>query len=239
MKKFTFLFILIVVLCFTNFSFAQLSRQQAIDSVLNQIIPADTGKVNLYFALSSYSITDSIQLSVGSAISCPFENNYVLFVNDHPFANWNHPCRYIFMDTITGDYSIVNKNTFPLNINNDFEIVLEVPVPVPTNLPVNTDAIVEGLEPNPHLFAVLISGKRNENPNINDTIDKYRFSNDVAVVYNTLIEVYGYTKDNIFVHFYDGNGTNPNYLNDFDAGSPSNDIDYPAYKDRIMETFLT
>ena len=109
MKKLKFLPVLLIVICFANLSVAQLTQQQTIDKVLNEIIPADTGKINLYFALGQYTNTDSIQLPDGNAIVCPFDNNFIFFVNDHPFANWNHPCRYIFIDTITGGYNIATK----------------------------------------------------------------------------------------------------------------------------------
>jgi hypothetical protein len=222
-------------------SFAQFTRQQAIDKVLNEILPADTGNINLYITTDVYTGSENIEMPDGSLILNPFENSYVFFVNDYPFANWNHPCRYIFICQATGEYSVVYKNVYPLGVNDDFTVVLEIPVPVPVNLPVNTEAVLTGLSPNPNLYAVLISGKINENPAINDTIDKFRFSNDIAVVYNTLIDVYGYKKENIFVHFYNGNGTNPDYgefMEDFDGIPYSNDIDYPAYRDRIEETFL-
>jgi len=240
MKKLKFFAFIMLINLLVWPSFAQFTRQQAIDKVLNEILPADTGNINLYIATDVYTGSENIELPDGSLILNPFENNYVFFVNDFPFANWNHPCRYIFISQATGDYSVVYKNVYPLGVNDDFTVVLEIPVPVPANLPVNTEAVVTGLSPNPNLYAVLISGKINNNPNINDTIDKYRFSNDVAVVYNTLIDVYGYKKENIFVHFYIGSGTNPDYddMEDFDGYPYSNDIDYPAYKERIEETFL-
>lgn len=51
-----------------------------------------------------------------------------------------------------------------------------------------------------------------------------------------MIQVYGFTKENIFVHYYEGFS---NFGNDLDdPEEPSYDIDYPAHEMNIQQTFL-
>lgn len=231
-----YLIILLLTMC-TTVAFAQFTRQQAIDEVLNEIVVADTGNINVYSAYTLKSYNDSINLVFDTTLLCPYNYNWVFFVDDHPMAGWTHQCRYIFMDSITGNYQIADADQYPACFDNigcsEYEVVSQVySYPVAT-LPPNQNGTYYTTTTNDNLYAVLIV-----------TQDAYqypgnmpnRFWYDVSVVYNTLIQVYGYSKDNIYVHYYDG--TSPRSPEDLDdPQDPSYDIDYPASKTRILETF--
>ena len=100
-------------------------------------------------------------------------------------------------------------------------------------MPPNQNAPDHTTTTNDNLYAVLIVTQDAEQwpgdkPN--------RFWYDVSVVYNTLIQVYGYSDDNIYVHYYDG--TSPRSHEDLDDPIDNeNHFDYPASKSRILETF--
>ncbi len=221
----------------TTVAFAQFTRQQAIDKVLNEIVVADTGNINVYAAYSVKNYQDTISLNYDTILLCPYNYNWVFFVDDYPIANWNHACRYIFMDSLTGDFQIINENQYPECFNyadgDEYEMVSQVysyPVAI---LPPNQDPPDYTTTANDNLYAVLIvtedaaPGAHNENPN--------RFWYDVSLVYNTLIQVYGYTDENIFVHYWDGSSKyDPSDLNE---NNGENHIDYNASKSRILETF--
>ena len=57
----------------------------------------------------------------------------------------------------------------------------------------------------------------------------------MSAIYCTLTDVYGYHRNNIFVH-YDSASTNDNISKDLD-GDDVDDIDYDAYKTDIIKTF--
>ena len=42
-----------------------------------------------------------------------FRKTLFIFVDDQPGANWEHPCRYIFIEEETGNYRIVAGRTPP------------------------------------------------------------------------------------------------------------------------------
>ena len=98
----------------------------------------------------------------------------------------------------------------------------EMDRPTPMDLPVNPNATINGLDPNPNLYAVIINGA-----------DQDRYWNDISAIYCTLLDVYGYTEENIFVHYVYGTGI---FGEDFNNDGVD-DIDYDAYKTSIHHTF--
>jgi hypothetical protein len=203
---------------------AQFTSQQATNLVVDQILTEEIEKVDVFMIESVKSNQSAISLRNNETIDLPYSSNWVFFVDDRPFANWAHTCRYIFVDAATGAYQVVSKNFFPVDWKSAYTLVSEMPRPNPVDLPLNPDAAIDGLPPNPHLFAVIING-----------VDMDRYWNDVSAIYNTLIDVYGFTKENIFVHYDYGSS----YLGDDldDPNDPSDDIDYDAYKETILHTF--
>lgn len=233
MKKGKIWWSIIIILIFTAHSAsAQISRQQAIDTVMNHIIAIDTATVNVYFANEVMTNEDIIILFNRDTVFCPFDTNYVFFVNDYPFANWEHPCRMLFIDKQSGSHIIAEQTANPSDIIELYTCIKRVQKPIKFQLPpADPDIIINKAKINPHLYAVLIAGALNpENPD-----DVYRFSNDLANMYCALKETYGYADENIFVHYRDGNWTNENYEADFDNDG-IDDIDYDATKDRVTET---
>ncbi len=202
---------------------------------MNEIVVADTGNINVYAGLTLKSNQDSIMLNYDTILLCPYAYNWVFFVDDHPIVGWAHPCRYIFLDSLTGAYQIVDQNQYPACFRDadcsEYEVVSQIYYYPPVTMPPNQNT-PDYATTNNNLYAVLIVTQDAEQypgnmPN--------RFWNDVSVVYNTLIQVYGYSDDNIYVHYYDG--TSPRNGNDLNEPDDENHFDYSASKSRILETF--
>ncbi|MCK9401003.1 MAG: T9SS type A sorting domain-containing protein [Bacteroidales bacterium] len=164
----------------------------------------------------------TILLENGESVNMPYSSNWVYFVDDRPFANWAHPCRYIFVNESTGAYQIVNKDFFPVDWKKAYTAISEMTRSTPVDLPVNPNATINGLDPNPNLYAVIINGA-----------DQDRYWNDISAIYCTLLDVYGYTKENIFIHYVNSSSV---FGADFDNDG-ADDIDYNAYKTSIHHTF--
>jgi len=158
----------------------------------------------------------------------------VFYINDHPSAGWAHPVRYIFMDQGTGLYQVVNQNQYPYSFRQDytteFELVSERQTYPAVGLPPNITDPLDDIDPNPNLYAVLIGTEDRGDPtNPND------FWYSISLMYNTLIQAYGFTDENIFVHFADGDSDMGSDLNNPDNNEDH--IDYDSDRERIMETF--
>ena len=210
---------------------AQYPRDAAIDYVKNQLLSGDLGHINLYASFNTKSGTNGLSLFYDAPIPYPYDENWVFFVDDNPYASWNHPCRYIFVDAISGMNTVFTDRTiYPSRLSHDFEILSLVDTsscdPIyfqPFSL------ITNNLDTNRHLFAVIIAGIED------DTASRQPQSwNDISAVYSTLEKVYGYKPENMFVHYFDGTAKRGK---DLDGPPYSKDIDYAAYLDTIHHTF--
>jgi hypothetical protein len=194
MKKLHFAFLVAIILQLPSISYCQYSRQQAQDLVLNQILASDTGHINVYSSYHSFQDTSHIILQNNQMLSNPFHDSWAFFSDDHPLANWEHPCRYIFVDASLGTFSLDSITYYPTDIANNYQpvsITLSYNCPPDCNtgltnsLPDNPPVVAT---PNPHLWAVLINGI-DDYPNSCDINRDY----DIALMYNALKEA-GYIK---------------------------------------------
>jgi len=55
---------------------------------------------------------------------------WVVFIDDAPEANWEHACRYVFIDAASSEYVIRQASTPPDNLNSEFK---EMGAKVPTS----------------------------------------------------------------------------------------------------------
>jgi len=217
-------FILMAIICLNAFPLlAQITSQEATDIVLNQVLSAELDQIDVFMLDEVKSGQFTIFLENNETVELPYSSNWVYFVDDRPFANWAHPCRYIFVDEATGAYQIVNEDFFPVDWKTAYTTVSEMPRPTPIDLPINPDAVIDGLDPNPNLYAVIINGA-----------DQDRYWNDISAIYCTLLDVYGYTKENIFIHYVNGTSV---FGEDLDGDYIHDDFDYDAYKTTIHHTF--
>lgn len=209
-KSITLLFFLI-----NGLLMAQFSKQQATDLVVNNLIAADTVNVDIFSLDSLQIIQDSIVLYGGEKISCPYNENWVYFIDDIPAANWVHSCRYLFVNAETGEDTTIEAKIYPVDWKTNYTTVNQAFHQSGNAMSTSSIAISGGLDPNPNYYAVILCGT-----------DQQRYWYDISGIYNTLISVYGYKKDNIFVLYEDGTSVFGNDLDD--PSYLSDDIDYPA-----------
>lgn len=124
----------------------------------------------------------------------------LVFVDDHPKANWEHPCRYFFLDSNGG--IIDSHETYSPALNYLFTYVDGVqPTPDGLYTPSDPDmwkpACVENCT---NYWALLISGGTNSNLNYR------RYWEDLAFMYTTLLD-YGYDPTHIKLLISDGMNT--------------------------------
>ncbi len=206
---------------------AQFTQQQARDLVLNQILPNELDKVDVYMANTATSGAITMAGGNHGSINMPYTANWVFFVDDLPLANWSHACRYIFVNQTNGSYLTIPNAYPPNDWLSGYTIISEIEKPETiVNLPVNTNVSTDPVPPKPNLYAVIING-----------IDVWeRYWNDVSAVFTTLKDVYGYKQENIFIHYAEGYSTQEYWGNDFNDDY-QDDIDYIADKDSILHTF--
>lgn len=169
----------------------------------NVLLGMDTSNIEIYSKNAKVSPNDTIIL-IDSFVVAPQYESWLFFIDECPYANWGHRCRYVFIGSDCKKDSVVIRNMPPINFSN-FEIHKGVLVPfqysedsifsiLPSEIPLKNVTISN------NDYAVIISG------GANPLINWPRYWNDCSAVYKTLINKYHYLKDNIYVIM--ANGTN-------------------------------
>jgi len=231
-KKFKIALLVLLVCVFSASLYAEVTKDEAKEMVINQILAQDIGKVDIY---QSNDLIGSTGIHLWDKyLTSSYSESWAFFVDDMYFADWEHPCRYIFIDAESSSYQIVDDKVPPRNMD-EFEIIESADRPdIESYLPAIPDSTpsIEGREPNDHLYAVLING------GVDDANNHLRYWNHLSMVYCALTQVYGYKPENIYVHSTDGTAAhNHGSLNLDGPDHPEDDIEYPATKSSIESTF--
>ncbi|MBO8439141.1 MAG: hypothetical protein IAC51_00645 [bacterium] len=217
-------------------------------NALHQVIKhlnSDTSKVEIY-EYGYMHQGDSIKLLRKTIVSK--HNGYLFLVDDNPMANWDHTCRYIWVDS-TQIYEL--KETQPpyllnwrkvksLCINDSINFKQHRSMqPLTQTLKSNT---LDFLLVNDNKYAVIINGGANLYNN------HRRYWNDCSAIFSTLKDIYQYKQENLYVLMSDG--TSPSYdrcVNPYTMifdSSPLdlnndgvNDIKYSATKSNLKSVF--
>ena len=167
------------------------------DQAIRRLSPTRTGSTNLYIQRTV--------LKRGAALyshrrKLPIRRESVMvFVDDHPTANWSHPCRFQFYDPKTSELHTEVLAEFPPFLEQGAPKTYE-----PFHEPLPLDRIGRVWYVKPKLrcpirwrvgtrYAILFSGDSNN-----------RHVNDLEFLYRTLIDIYGFSAANIYVLNYNG-----------------------------------
>jgi hypothetical protein len=214
MKKLCILVVIALILQYPFHSFCQFSRQQAVDLMLDHILVADTGHISLYCSYSTILGTNEIILEDGQTFLPTYQENWVFFSDDHPRANWYHPCRIIFVNSNSGDFQIYTSLACPTDLQLNYQplnTTVQYPCPADCEPPPITPSFqLHTLTNNynDHLHAVLINGVDRFAPMQGNGSCTCNFDFDIAVMYNALEEKGYYTH----YHHPDGYGPNDSHV---------------------------
>lgn len=215
--------------------YSQIDIFKADDIVINIISLGSVDSISVFRKTNTLSESDTILLFDGNMITSPYDSCYVYFIDDQPLRNWGHQCRYIFLDINSGDYTITNANTYPDNIHKDYNMVSLMHFPAGSYVDI-IDTIskisITQAEIDSSQYAVFINGCN----------DRYRFWADMSNVYNTLVNIYGFPKNHIYVHsrgfnnIHEAPTLNINHPYSLDE-NPDSEINFSDEKEIIHSTF--
>jgi len=224
---------------------AQISIKQA-DNIVQEYIEKEI--TEYYWLYSNENImadkNGATTISTWNKKSVSIDNScFVYFIDERPYANWAHPCRYLFVDKSNGQIYEKKATTPPENMKT-WKMITPLPqLPTGTKFDFSKSAsnLRSGINPQ-NCYAVIISGGYDEFWNWE------RYWNDCSAIYSALIHLYGYLKNHIYVLISDG--TDPaidRHLNDwsYDSspldldGDGLDDIQYAATKNNITTVFNT
>jgi hypothetical protein len=130
----------------------------------------------------------------------PLEQDTVMvFADDAPGYNWSHPCRYLLHNAENGELYKEVAAAFPpylIEPPETFQVFYEPGVRLAEERllwPIKAEARLVWRVPVGNRYAVLFSGGSNP-----------RHVNDLEFLYRTLVDVYGFPTEQIYVLNYDG-----------------------------------
>lgn len=165
---------------------AQITKQQAIDYVLDSIVVNRADSVNVFMD-SLLQTSAYYNLNAYDSIQSPYSNYWLFFIDEQPEYSWGHLCNYVFINQTNCNDSIVQKQAPPFQYENKLQevsITFSVTIQVP-NVSIPGPTFDEDND-NCNLYAVLI----NNYPTV-------RWAH-LSHLYTALRET-GYPEENIFV----------------------------------------
>lgn len=238
MKK--ILFALLLLFCPLQ-GFSIISRDAANTIVNSYLVSEGLNSGTWLYTLPNCVSDYSIVLLGTDTIQTPIYNAYIYFLDELPFENWEHDCRYLFVNSQTGSLSCMVYSMPPYFLEEEWSelsvnyssISGEVSF-VPANNGVSLSANSN------NCYAIIISG------GVDNQNNWIRYWNDCSFIYRVLKESYGYADNHIFVLMSDG--TNPAldriHYNGQKDSSPLdldndgfNDIQYPATRASLISVF--
>ncbi len=91
----------------------KIMKEEAWGIVQKNVLGGSHDNVNVYVLNRLMEAETSFKSTYGEEVSPKFDS-WFFFIDDMPNANWEHPCRYVFVNSTTGEYHIYNKQRPPL-----------------------------------------------------------------------------------------------------------------------------
>ena len=239
MRKTLIILVTVFTFCSVLFGGTVNSADEALQVLKSEIPQADFEQKMIFKSRTMSSRSETVGDWRGDLMMAP-EEGWFFFVDDNPGANWEHPCRYAFV-TRRGEIQWTPSMSPPYTMD-DFELVAtEISNQITRAQNRRPTRTIFNQQTDPYTgekYALLVSGGYAQSSN------HIRYWNDLSNIYCTLVDIYGYEDDHIFVLCSDGldpapdqsNGQNSNP--DLD-GDHDDDIIGPAllpWVDAIMDS---
>ena len=243
MRKFLFILLCVSV----SFLYAQqkysISQDEAWKIVSEEVLNNKIEGINVY--VSNCPAKNIIRTIAGEEISSDTDS-WFFFIDDMPMESWEHPCRYVFVNSTKGQLTVINKRTPPMLSTMKNIVTHKVRHSDETQFNLSPDFFNQkGMKNSMSIgnnYAVIING------GIDAQYNHERYWNHCSAVYQTLVYLYGVPKSHIYVLMSDG--TDPaadmHMISGLYQSSPLDldgdglaDIQYAATRANIASVFNT
>ena len=228
----------------TSASFSQMTRNAAYDILKSNCLHGNYSSFEILASNTVVPPSDTIYTNNTYVVS-PAEPSWFFFVDLHPYADWFHPCKYVFVSTQTGACTTTDMQSPPeYNLDMMQQIINYTPFTDNDMFNMSTSNFHQkNVSESANEYAVIINGGYEARQNYP------RYYNHCRAIYQMLVNKYHYDKDKIYVLM--GNGTdsspdynngsynNPNYVSypdDLD-GDGTNDVQFSATYSNVSSVF--
>lgn len=240
-RKISFFVIIMTFMFLPLKNIAQSVSHQQAETLILQMYSDTIYDTYQIYSCNNLINEDEYILSTFDTITMAESDSYLFFVDEVPYGNWAHSCKYILVNSSNGSITNISADMHP-NLE-DYTIIKETSIdynsvimsPNFSKYPQESKAC----DNNESQYAVIIGGGTSK-------YDNYaRYWNDCSFIYKTLIHTYGYKKSNVYVLMSDGQNPGVDQLNGNDTISSPLDLDedniadigYAATKQNITSVF--
>ena len=223
MKK---VLLLLGMLVMSFLGFTQVSKQNAVEIVMDSIVGSDSTNVNVYMEPLLQSNTYYVT-SPFDSIQSPYASYWLFFIDDMPSYMWCHACRYVFVDAANGSLLSVSKQKPPTHWPSTYEVISNTDeILSAPNYGNNYHVVTPVADVNNGKYAVLFCC---------DNSSYWVFWNAISHMYCALVEQ-GYPKENIYVLSHNGT-TNTNPMMDLDGDNIPDIMNRPCDSANLCAIF--
>ena len=104
---------------------SMLSQNQAWQIVKTFVLNNQLDKIDAYVSKSTIQPNKTIE-TISTPDKSPDYESWLFFIDDIPYGNWSHPCRYVYVNTVGGKYE-VHQHSMPPKSMGEFTPLVQMP----------------------------------------------------------------------------------------------------------------
>ncbi|MBQ9230193.1 MAG: hypothetical protein IJ190_03320 [Prevotella sp.] len=104
------------------------SQNQAWERVKMSVLNNQLDNINVYVSKNTIQ-PNTIVETYGEEDKSPNYESWLFFIDDIPYGNWGHPCRYVYVNIVGGNYEVHDNSMPPKSLGNYITLV-EMPLEI-------------------------------------------------------------------------------------------------------------
>ena len=111
----------------------EISRDLAWEIVKRKVLNNQLEKIDVFVyknPIQANTIIHTESSSSDNYDQSPDYTSWFFFIDDIPFGNWSHPCRYIYVNVVGGKYEIHQNSMPPKALFNESVFIPLVKMPI-------------------------------------------------------------------------------------------------------------
>ena len=108
-----------------NDDFSLISQDYAWLIVKTFVLNNQLEKINVYVSQNTIQPNKTIE-TLSTPDKSPDYESWLFFIDDMPFGNWSHPCRYVYVYAVGGKYEVHQHSMPPVSMG-EFTPLVQMP----------------------------------------------------------------------------------------------------------------
>ena len=100
-----------------------IDQDMAWKSIKDEVQNNANGEIEVWVS-NTPIIGDSVIQTCFTEEQSPSYLSWLFFVDDRPFGNWSHPCRYIYVNVLDGSYEVHYNKWPPKNQDTEMKLII-------------------------------------------------------------------------------------------------------------------